>query len=122
MSWVGIDLGGTKIYAVVFDGTDVLAEAKTKTPTQGGPLAVVDAMASVVRDLGPIEHLAGVGVGAPGVIDPVDEGTVRRNPECPVCGDHPTITEYVDYVEFCNSAASRPEPALAGGSAEDGAA
>jgi hypothetical protein len=26
---------------------------------------------------------------------------IRRNPECPVCGDHPTITEYIDYVEFC---------------------
>jgi sulfur-carrier protein adenylyltransferase/sulfurtransferase len=33
----------------------------------------------------------------------LDEVTVRRNPDCPVCGDHPTITEYVDYVEFCNS-------------------
>jgi molybdopterin/thiamine biosynthesis adenylyltransferase/rhodanese-related sulfurtransferase len=33
----------------------------------------------------------------------LDEVTVRRNPECPVCGDHPTITEYVDYVGFCNS-------------------
>jgi adenylyltransferase/sulfurtransferase len=33
----------------------------------------------------------------------LDEVTVRRNPECPVCGDHPTITEYVDYVEFCNA-------------------
>ncbi len=27
---------------------------------------------------------------------------LRRDPECPVCGDHPTITEYVDYVEFCS--------------------
>ncbi|HMC80637.1 MAG TPA: ROK family protein [Acidimicrobiia bacterium] len=79
MSWVGIDLGGTKIYAVVFDGAGVLAEAKTKTPTQGGPLAVVDAMAAVVRDLGPVDDLAGVGVGAPGVIDSVD-GTVRQAP------------------------------------------
>jgi molybdopterin/thiamine biosynthesis adenylyltransferase/rhodanese-related sulfurtransferase len=26
---------------------------------------------------------------------------VNRNPNCPVCGEHPTITEYVDYVEFC---------------------
>jgi adenylyltransferase/sulfurtransferase len=26
---------------------------------------------------------------------------VNRNPSCPVCGLHPTITEYVDYVEFC---------------------
>jgi glucokinase len=83
VSWVGIDLGGTKIYAVIFDGTDVLAEAKTKTPTQGGPLAVVDAMASVVRDLGPVENLEGVGVGAPGVIDPTDEGTVRQAPNLP---------------------------------------
>ncbi len=33
-----------------------------------------------------------------------DEVTIRRNPECPVCGDHPTITEYVDYVEFCSGA------------------
>ena len=31
-----------------------------------------------------------------------DEVTIRRNSECPVCGDHPTITEYVDYVEFCS--------------------
>src|SRR5438270_742601 len=30
-----------------------------------------------------------------------DEMTLRRNPSCPVCGDEPTITEYVDYVEFC---------------------
>jgi adenylyltransferase/sulfurtransferase len=32
----------------------------------------------------------------------LDEVTVRRDTDCPVCGDHPTITEYVDYVEFCN--------------------
>jgi sulfur-carrier protein adenylyltransferase/sulfurtransferase len=33
----------------------------------------------------------------------LDEVTVRRNPDCPVCGDSPTITDYVDYVEFCNA-------------------
>ena len=33
----------------------------------------------------------------------LDEVTVRRNPDCPVCGDSPSITEYVDYVEFCNA-------------------
>jgi molybdopterin/thiamine biosynthesis adenylyltransferase/rhodanese-related sulfurtransferase len=33
----------------------------------------------------------------------LDEVTVRRDPDCPVCGDSPTITEYVDYVEFCNA-------------------
>jgi molybdopterin/thiamine biosynthesis adenylyltransferase/rhodanese-related sulfurtransferase len=30
------------------------------------------------------------------------EVSLRRDPSCPVCGEHPTITEYVDYVEFCS--------------------
>ena len=30
------------------------------------------------------------------------EVKLRRDPNCPVCGDSPTITEYVDYVEFCS--------------------
>jgi molybdopterin/thiamine biosynthesis adenylyltransferase/rhodanese-related sulfurtransferase len=33
----------------------------------------------------------------------LDEVTVRRNPYCPVCGESPMITDYVDYVEFCNA-------------------
>jgi sulfur-carrier protein adenylyltransferase/sulfurtransferase len=33
----------------------------------------------------------------------LDEVTVRKNPDCPVCGEHPTITDYVDYVEFCST-------------------
>jgi len=32
-----------------------------------------------------------------------DEVSVKRDPACPVCGEHPTITEYVDYVEFCQA-------------------
>jgi molybdopterin/thiamine biosynthesis adenylyltransferase/rhodanese-related sulfurtransferase len=30
------------------------------------------------------------------------EVKLRKDPACPVCGDSPTITEYVDYVEFCS--------------------
>jgi len=37
-----------------------------------------------------------------------DEVKLRRDPDCPVCGEQPTITEYVDYVEFC---AGTREPA-----------
>jgi sulfur-carrier protein adenylyltransferase/sulfurtransferase len=36
------------------------------------------------------------------------EVTLRRDPNCPVCGEDPTITEYIDYVEFCSG---RPTPA-----------
>jgi sulfur-carrier protein adenylyltransferase/sulfurtransferase len=35
----------------------------------------------------------------------VTEVALRRDPDCPVCGENPTITEYVDYVEFCNAPA-----------------
>jgi molybdopterin/thiamine biosynthesis adenylyltransferase/rhodanese-related sulfurtransferase len=31
------------------------------------------------------------------------EVKLRRDPNCPVCGEHPTITEYIDYVEFCQA-------------------
>ena len=29
----------------------------------------------------------------------------RRDPNCPVCGDHPTITEPIDYHAFCGAPA-----------------
>jgi sulfur-carrier protein adenylyltransferase/sulfurtransferase len=32
------------------------------------------------------------------------EVALRRDPDCPVCGEEPTITEYIDYVEFCSGA------------------
>ncbi|HZR95247.1 MAG TPA: molybdopterin-synthase adenylyltransferase MoeB [Gaiellaceae bacterium] len=31
-----------------------------------------------------------------------NEVKLRRDPDCPVCGEQPTITEYIDYVEFCS--------------------
>jgi sulfur-carrier protein adenylyltransferase/sulfurtransferase len=30
-----------------------------------------------------------------------NEINLRRDPNCPVCSEHPTITEYIDYIEFC---------------------
>ena len=26
---------------------------------------------------------------------------LRKNPDCPVCGTHPTVTKLIDYNEFC---------------------
>ena len=26
---------------------------------------------------------------------------IRRDPDCPLCGEHPTITELLNYEEFC---------------------
>jgi adenylyltransferase/sulfurtransferase len=45
------------------------------------------------------------------------EFKVRRNPKCPVCGDHPTITQLIDYEQFCGVRGQEaPAPVAAGGS------
>ena len=36
---------------------------------------------------------------------------LRRDPKCPVCGDHPTVKELIDYEMFCGVV---PEPVVAG--------
>jgi len=38
---------------------------------------------------------------------------LRRDPECPICGDHPTIKELIDYEQFCGIALGPARPALA---------
>src|SRR3954452_9945141 len=71
----GIDLGGTKIQAVVVNGRgSVVGDSRHPTPTKGGPAAVVAPMAaelSEAADAAGFEpsSLASVGVGSPGVID-----------------------------------------------------
>jgi molybdopterin/thiamine biosynthesis adenylyltransferase/molybdopterin converting factor small subunit len=41
---------------------------------------------------------------------------IRRNPNCPLCGDHPTVTELIDYDAFCGSPISRHDEEAAVGS------
>jgi glucokinase len=77
----GIDLGGTKIQAVVVDdGGDVLGSSRMPTPTTGGPPDVAETMAEAIRDAAKqadadTGDLEGVGVGSPGAVAD-DEGTV----------------------------------------------
>ena len=40
---------------------------------------------------------------------------LRRNPECPVCGDHPTIRKLIDYQQFCGIPNQPHEPVAAEG-------
>ncbi len=71
----GIDLGGTKIEAVVVDAKhQVLGQARQPTPTVGGPPDVVAAMAATLEQAAEAAgtatgSLLGVGVGAPGPTD-----------------------------------------------------
>jgi glucokinase len=77
----GIDLGGTKIQAVVTDEEhEVLGSARHPTPTTGGPadvaLAIIGAMREAAEEAGVApDALTAVGVGSPGVVDD-EAGTV----------------------------------------------
>lgn len=79
----GIDLGGTKIQAVVVDGKHrVLGKVRRPTPQTGGPADVAEAMVQTLRDAAgeagvDCAQLAGVGVGSPGHVDSA-RGTVAR--------------------------------------------
>lgn len=71
----GIDLGGTKIQAIVVDAQHrVVGAARRPTPTLGGATDVVEALALAMREACREAHVAprelgGVGVGAPGAVD-----------------------------------------------------
>ena len=84
----GIDLGGTKIQtAVLGPRGKVYGEARSPTPTSGGPEDVAEAMAAAMREaagaagLEP-SKLIGVGVGSPGDVDERsgDVSTARNLP------------------------------------------
>ena len=45
---------------------------------------------------------------------------LRRDPDCPVCGDHPTVTELIDYEQFCGVAPA-PAPSAESQTNGDGA-
>jgi glucokinase len=79
----GIDLGGTKIQAVVVsDRFAVRGQARRQTPTDGGPPAVAAEIEAATREAAQaagidVPELTGIGVGSPGAID-TGAGTVAE--------------------------------------------
>jgi glucokinase len=77
----GIDLGGTKIEAVIVDArNNVLAATRKPTPLTGGPPDVASVMVEAITEAAQTagletSALRGVGVGSPGVVDE-ESGTI----------------------------------------------
>jgi sulfur-carrier protein adenylyltransferase/sulfurtransferase len=76
--------------------------------SEGGVLGVLCGIIGSIQANEALKLAAGIGDTLAGrllLFDALEESftevSLRRDPDCPVCGDHPTITEYVDYVEFC---------------------
>ena len=82
---------------------------------EGGVLGVLPGIIGVIQATESIKLLTGIGeplVGRFLIYDALKmrfrELKLRKDPECPVCGTHPTVTELIDYEQFCGL---RPEPA-----------
>jgi sulfur-carrier protein adenylyltransferase/sulfurtransferase len=77
---------------------------------EGGVLGVLPGIIGSLQANEALKLLLGIGdplIGRLQLVDAlastIDEVTLKRDPACPVCGEHPTITDYIDYVEFCQS-------------------
>ncbi|MFL5804481.1 MAG: molybdopterin-synthase adenylyltransferase MoeB [Roseiflexaceae bacterium] len=84
---------------------------------EGGVLGVLPGVIGTIQATEAIKLLTGIGETLIGRLMLYDalamrfrELKLRRNPDCPVCGDHPTVTELIDYEQFCGIV---PEPAQA---------
>jgi sulfur-carrier protein adenylyltransferase/sulfurtransferase len=75
---------------------------------EGGVLGVLPGVVGSIQAAEALKLALGIGdslVGRLLLYDALSgefqEMKLRRDPSCPVCGEDPSITEYVDYVEFC---------------------
>jgi len=84
---------------------------------EGGVLGILPGLVGVIQATEVIKLILGKGEPLIGRLLLVDALTMRfrelklrKNPDCPVCGANPTVTELIDYNQFCGIA---PEPAQA---------
>jgi adenylyltransferase/sulfurtransferase len=77
---------------------------------EGGVLGVLPGVIGSIQATEALKLALGIGDSLAGRLLLYDalaatftEVTLRRDPACPVCGEDPSITEYIDYVEFCSA-------------------
>jgi adenylyltransferase/sulfurtransferase len=81
---------------------------------EGGVLGVLPGLVGTIQATEAIKLILGIGDTLAGRLLLVDAMTMtvrtltlRRDPDCPVCGDRPTVTALIDYEQFCGIA---PQP------------
>ncbi len=75
---------------------------------EGGVLGILPGLIGSIQATETVKLILGKGTTLSGRLLLYDalnmkfrELKLRRNPECPVCGDNPTVKELIDYQEFC---------------------
>lgn len=75
---------------------------------EAGVLGMLPGMVGTIQATEVVKLIIGVGESLSGKLLLIDALSmdfrtvkIRRNPECPLCGDNPSITELIDYVDFC---------------------
>ena len=83
---------------------------------EGGVLGVLPGIVGTIQAAETVKLILGIGeplVGRLLLIDALTMKTrelrLRRDPECPVCGEHPSITRLIDYEAFCGITPPEPE-------------
>jgi molybdopterin/thiamine biosynthesis adenylyltransferase/rhodanese-related sulfurtransferase len=83
---------------------------------EGGVLGILPGLVGVMQATEVIKLILGKGESLIGRLLLVDalnmrfrELKLRKNPECPVCGTNPTVTELIDYEQFCGIVPETPQ-------------
>ena len=88
---------------------------------EGGVLGILCASIGAIQSTEAVKLLMGIGeplVGSLMVYDALEmeyrKLTVRKDPECPLCGKNPTITGLIDYEAFCGTVSEEAQQAASG--------
>ncbi|HEY5050183.1 MAG TPA: ThiF family adenylyltransferase, partial [Acidothermaceae bacterium] len=88
---------------------------------EGGVLGVLCASIGSIQATEAIKLLTGVGeslIGRLMIYDALEMSyrtvKIRKDPECPICGKNPTITELIDYETFCGAVSDEAQLAAQG--------
>jgi molybdopterin/thiamine biosynthesis adenylyltransferase/rhodanese-related sulfurtransferase len=83
---------------------------------EGGVLGVLPGIIGVIQATEAIKLIAGIGeplIGRFLIYDALRmrfrELKLKKDPDCPVCGTHPTVTKLIDYEQFCGVGPAREE-------------
>ena len=78
---------------------------------EGGVLGILPGVIGTIQATEAVKLIMGIGeslIGRFMIYDALRmrfrELKLRRDPDCPVCGDHPTVTELIEYDQFCGVA------------------